>query len=315
MKLAAVIRITPYNESIENAIQTIIKSKKYFCHVYVVSQGGAGIISTKYAESLERAGITSIVVRKIPELPHNGIDGILEIPPNCYCDPLAIGELIETSESQGKNVNLTHFSLATDVEDKTFSIAYGWLFVLYLIEWAWWTYERYKLPLDRFIRLTYVVKKGSRRLIAPKQFAWRFYNTGQYATISCPGLVHASLDDNLRGWEFVKNSIYRHELVGNLWCWLGNMWVLSWWFFYWGSVVNLLVRGKTLVLVYCGVHVTLTAIIYMIMNRRTNIKGDWLMCFLHPLYIISFPIVLVWGRLSRPRTFWADQRKKQNRID
>jgi hypothetical protein len=227
MKLLAVINITDYNEPIENALNSIVSSKELFCGVQIVSQGGPGVLNDKYKTLLEKYEIPYSVGSKLGKLPTEA-DAIVEIPPLCEVDPLGFKELIENTKSKSKDVNKTHFSLATGVFDNTFSFTYGWLFVLYIIELAWSSYEWFKLPLKRYVRLTYILKKGNQKVLAEWQFGWRFRNTGQEKTLYRPGWATIMLEPRLRGWSFVKNSIFRHEQVGNWRCMLGNWWFILW---------------------------------------------------------------------------------------
>ena len=312
MKLLGVIRITDYNEPIDSALQSIVHARQHFDSVCIVSQGGPGILAERHTRLLDKYELPVQIVSKLGKIPDQ-VSAILEIPPLCEVDRLAIDELIEQANQEAKHVNKTHFSMATEMVDTHFSLAYGWLFVLYLVELAWCSYEYFKLPLDRYLRMTLIIRKGTHRMVAPWQFAWRFFNTGQHKTLVRPGWATLQAEPRLRGWALVKNSIYRHEWIGNWRCWMGNWWMLLWWFFYWGVIVNLWVRTSASMYPFYGiVHGVLSVIVYLAISRRTSIVGDVVLALLHPIFFLTFPLVVIYSRISRPRTFWA-QRKFNNK--
>lgn len=305
MKLFAVIRVTDYNEPIDQAIKSVVKARHSFCGVCIVSNGGPGLLAPKHRKSLDNVELPHTVVSKLGKIPPEA-DAVLEIPPQCDMDPLALGELVQATREAKHDVYKTHFQLSTVFRDPDVSLAYGWLLVLYMIELAWCSYEAFKLPLDRYVRLTYVLRKGKERAVAPWQFSWRFRNTGVARTVARPNWVDLRAHPRLRGWGLVKNALYRHEFVGNYRCFLGNWWLTLWYLFYYGLVVQLLVRSRTLLLLYAALHIGLTAFMYVAMSRRTRIRGLLWLCFLHPLYFLTFPVVALIGRFMQPHSEWRD---------
>lgn len=306
-KLAALVRVTPYNEPIDCAIKSILKLKHEFKQVFIFTQGASGVVGAKYQSDLEHAGLELVVTRRYPKKLGEDVYALVEVPPNCEVDGAAFEELLQVVEDNKNQVNLVHFTLESELEDESFSLAHGYLLVLYWVEYMWWAFEWFKLPLDRFVRLRFVVSKGKQRVVAPWQFAWRLWNTGQARTIHCNQLVTLKASPRLCGFHLVKNSIYRHELVGNWRSPIGNFWMVLWWFFYFGLVAQLIVRNQTLLIVYSTIHVLITWASWVVIGRRLHVRFFLFYCLVHPVYFLTFPFVVLVGRLSQPEKNWKQK--------
>lgn len=303
-----IIKVTRYNEPIDAAIQSVVACHKEFVHVTVVSRAGPPILPKRYQDMLHKVNVPFTFTTKpehelvIPDTAQYAVN----LEPMCVVEPIVFTNLLEHMNRQD-NVQRTHFSVVSRIEDEArFRLAYGWLLVLVVFEYMWWAWDNCKLMLTRYVHLRKVVRYGKISKIAPHQLGWRIYNDGQAKSLTDnEAWTTVQPGDTLNGWLFVKNYIYRNEYVGNLRkCVLGNIWISLWVGAYWIAMSNLILRSSTVYVLLTLVYLGTLAMFHFITRELLYLKGKWLLMILHPLYIMSFVIMLFIGRLSVPATHW-----------
>ena len=65
--LVAVIRVTSFNEPIDDAIQSVIDGKRYFSRVVIVSKGGLARLRKCHVDALQEAQIPFTLTSSFPD--------------------------------------------------------------------------------------------------------------------------------------------------------------------------------------------------------------------------------------------------------
>jgi hypothetical protein len=302
MSFAAVITITDWNESPQNAVKSIVSNKKYVKELHFVFPG--------YDEQREKE-LYSDWMKDKQSLLDGGVEVyfdatlkvdyykdpkmlLVEIPPNCI---MKLGDFeLLSSKSKQCTEQQTHFGIGATLNLGKFSFWYGFLVVLSVMEWFMNVWFNKKLYQYTDVRARYIMTKGKYKFFPLEHtvlsYFWNSHTAKkEYGNATVENLTSAKITTQ---WVLWNNQTFKFGL-----------WILAFIPIYvfftisWIGVLSTFMHNNW-VITTSSVSMWIMEFIISYLIASNYLKVDYLvlLCIFFPVYWILFPLVLVWAKFS-----------------
>jgi len=306
------IHITGFSESPISAIRGILANKSRVNEVRFIYPSYQDDKTSMYPEwsehrkELEDAnvGVYFDATLNADNLSNGSV--VVEVPP--YCE-LKLGAFESISKEIGNaNMAQTHFALSTSTKLRKFSLLYGFLVVLTVIDWLWNRfYEHNKLVQYTDVRGRFLLRKGQRRFL-PKEneFTWRLWNSQVMPKVYAGDTAILSPPPPVSGWSYIVWLLHTHKHLGMgfwiapfsaIWGFLS----ISWFTMLWNAIIY---RSFWLGGYATSIWAIEICISFLICGHYIRLDYKNVFYVLFPVYFMLFPFMLMYSKLTTPQVNW-----------
>jgi len=297
--LAVAIHLSRLEPNCREAVQGILANRDQVKELHLVYPSFEDEKRSMYngwledREALEKSHVCVSFDAKLNPDNLTGVGTVVEVHPTCRLK-LGAFESIRQQISSANAVQ-THFALATKTQVDGFSIWYGFLVVLTVMEWLWnRVFERNKLIQYTDVRGRFLVRKANCHFLPSESLAWwRVWNSNVMPK------VYAGDTAVLKGCNMFAR-LYNHRYFGiGLWLvpFLVIWGILS---LSWTSMIYAALQYRSLWVGGYALSIWAVEIMLCLLICRHyihNSKYDTLFYVLFPVYFATFPFILVYSKL------------------
>lgn len=299
MKFSVVISVSSYEEDIGSVCTSVLNNKQFVKDVHIIHPTFKGNEQHNklYLDQLRSNGIQ--VKRDASYDPANfdNSDVILWIPP--YCE-MTLGDFNELQyRANTANEKQTHFGLGTTYTLPGFSIFYGYISVMMVIQWVmnvFWNHR--KLYFFSDIRGYFLINKGNHKFIPSEySYLWNIWNPNvMRKNYKNATIYHEQKRES--SYSFTKWLIY-HNLPFGLWILI----FLPIWGFISLSFVSLVanfVFQYNWIVTVSGVGFWILEFIISCLIGFSYSKNNFTLIYglLFPIYWVMFPAFWLWSKFK-----------------
>ncbi len=300
--ISIVIHITESAESARFAVKSIINNIDLIHSVHFIHPAYDTDKTSMYKGWTEdRISLAGTPIYFHPEMRSSDFESsiVCEIPPFCELKkgPLKTIEKRLRHSSHSQN----HCILSTVSIYEGFSVFYGFLLVLQVIDWIWnRVFENNKLIQYTDVIARQVIRKGQKKFLPTERFSWRLWNSEVIPKIYCK--ESALKFGSMSSYETLKWRLYTHK----------NLTFGLWIFLYFPIYITTALPWVSMTFFGANVLVQIVVLLWIIEFILT-----WLVCkdyvkmravfvyaALFPVYWVFFPFFLIWSKLSVPKKGW-----------
>jgi hypothetical protein len=322
-KPEAVITRSPYGESVDNAIQSILRCKYLVgSRIHIVNAGfnPAKDITPASADALANARLEIVLHGSKLKADKVGSLAVIHVPPELEFHPSAVERLIETMENT--HYKHTHFAISTNVEFESGSwfdpsawiaaSAYGLLNVILMIDIvrSILNLTKYHRTCDLRAQTLTLSWPHDQRLSHRSSFRWLVWTgVSGVSRAEKDAVQRVSFRDG--GWNMLLRTINTHQHLGFGFCWMTCfmvyyvMFSYPWWNWLinqdrdtWASLVLYrdIWNSTPWFLWYLWHNVAVAIVAGLYMNFPFRVLAPTIL--LYPFYLAVFPLLWLLGRFG-----------------
>jgi hypothetical protein len=303
MSIAAIIIISDWNESPRTAIKSVVSNRKYVKELHIVfpafDEQREKELYQDWMKDKEILLQSDIKVQFDAVLKVEYYDDpkllLVEIPPNCS---MKLGDFeLLSSRAKQCNEQQTHLGIGATLNLGSFSLWYGYLVILSVMEWFMNVWFNRKLYQYTDIRARFVMTKGEFKFLPLEHnilsSIWNPYTMKKEygnATIE-PGNMSPK---QLTQWVLWSHQTFKFGL-----------WILTYIPIYvfltisWLGVISTFINFSWIITTTSvSMWIVEFLVSYLIARNYLKVNQLVILCMFFPVYWITFPLVLVWGKFS-----------------
>lgn len=316
-----VVEISPYKETCENALHSVLRCSKLLGkRIHIVRAGfdPSKSVLPSTLEALAAARIELVLHGATLKLDNSAPLAVVQMAPELVCYPSAIERLLENMKATHKRHS--HFAVSTNLQFDTSNYnwrrpsswiacaAYGFLNVILMLDVfrSILNLSKYHRTVDLRSQTLTLTWPNSARLTPASKWLW-WWRTGISGT-------NPALDDAVQqvtfqdaGWNLVLRTIYTHAHMG-----IGLLWMSAFFIYYmllaypwWNHFVStdiwwiktLLIRdvwnNTPWTMLYLWHYVIVTIVAGRYMEYPFRMLAPTIV--LYPFYLAAFPAIFLLG--------------------
>lgn len=306
MSFTAVVHITGFNECPENAVKSVVSNVNHFSKLLIVFPGydESNELYKDFEEDKAYLEEHDTEILVIPKLSIDYVENhsIVEIPAYCRFKPGGM-EMIRRQIADAPN-SVTHFAMSTVTALPDFSLFYGFLMLVEVINWIRSRItERGRLYQYNDVRIRHVVQCGKRRYLPERQFIWRFWNNGCAWRLYGGDAAVMMPPNDRTGYDYVMWTLYTNTTMG----------FSAWLFVFMGVWLSLLLPAYGLVVKWnidsmwiLGAWFAEILFSALVAQNYLKLKMGVLFSVFFPVYWMLFPFTLVYAKNLVPQKTWTN---------
>lgn len=309
---AVAVTISGYAESAQRAVHGVLLNRDKVKQLHFVYPAYQSDTESMYAEwpkdrvALEKAGIQVFFDATLDAKYFNSdTDSVIEINPYCELKSGAFATIQSTLKATSHEQ--THVALATATKLNRFSLWYGFIIVLTVIDWLWNRIgEHNKLMQYTDVVARFIVRKGQVASLPRPSVSWRLWNPHVVPKIYAGETALNCPPESEEGFQYTSWLLYTHKHLGfGLWMF---PFALAWfvlsssWF---GTFYSVLFTRSLVMGTYAmGTWLMEITVAWLICGHYLQLNYKNVFYVLFPFYLLAFPFFLLYCKMSTPQKTW-----------
>lgn len=301
MSIAALIKVKTRYQCIDNALESVYRCRDRIQELHIVDSWyredrPRSHKWTEYEEKFRQANL-SVHIHVMLDEQLITTENVLQVHPSADFNKGALEPLQRNMKVASKNQ--IQCALQSQYELPGFSMAYGYILVLAVLDFFWRFYERQKHYLPTDLVLTSVVRKGKNIWIPEKSFSARFWNSEQAPIFVNEGACIIRPTEHEQGFAFLRACVMDHPHMKLFRMWF--LWYLASWSImamFLSTIVVSIGDGSSIVAWFSLFTLAIAAIqgivAYQVVRKSLIVPliNKYIMAVLYPLYYMTLPFIL-----------------------
>ena len=302
---AAVIRVCAYNESPQDAINSVCKLSKEIKILYLVD--APEDVKSEFPNTVR---VHDLIIDDVQT------KYIIDIPPQCTLTQNAFDAVVADIEAPTKKP-CTQYSIETATVLNRFSFMHGFLFIMAMINFIRKLLSRQRFHPSNNVTVYPVINVGNKKYYGHDGSVMDYWYNEWCAKTTAPQKRDACIC-HAEGGEYVWKEMYTEKQFGSAWWGYGVVkipwWGVPWMAIYgfaWLIATSILINsmligldGKVQTLLFTAVTLAFVlgwAIALHAASKKYKFPRMGWISLGFPVYFTLFPFVLVWARLFAPQ--------------